>query len=119
MSYTSLLINSASVYRFTEGAPDAYGVKVKTLAPVTTQVDLSDVACRIQSAKGREIKIGAEVVIADYKLFLGDVILSERDKVYVYWGTTPAWYEYEILMVEDKQDGVNSHHKECYLRIVR
>ena len=116
MSYTSLLINSASVYRFSTSGIDGYGKPVETWAVVS---DLEDIACRIQPAKGKEVKFGAEVVIADYKLFLGDVILSERDKVYVYWGTTPAWYEYEILMVEDKQDGVNSHHKECYLRIVR
>ena len=119
MSYISLLINSASVYRFTAGPIDGYGQPAKTWAAVTTPVDLSDIACRIQSANGREVKVGIEVVVADYKLFLGDVILSEQDKVYVYWGTTPAWYEYEILMVEDKQDGVDSHHKECYLRIVR
>ena len=117
MSYTTLLINSASVWRYPAGgAVDDYGMPAKVYAVVPA---LSDIACRIQSANGREINVGAEVVIADYKLFLGDVILSEQDKVYVYWGTTPAWYEYEILMVEDKQDGIDSHHKECYLRIVR
>ena len=118
MSYTSLLINSASVYRYTPGTPDAYGQP--TIGASWDIVPaLLGIPCRIQSAKGREIVVGAEVVVADYKLFLGDVILSEQDKVSVYWGTTPAWYEYEILMVEDKQDGVDSHHKECYLRIVR
>ncbi len=116
MSYTSLLINSATVWRFTTSGIDGYGQPVETWAAVSA---LSDIACRIQSAKGREVMVGAEVVIADYKLFLGDVILSEQDRVKVYWGTTPAWYEYEILMVEDKQDGADSHHKECFLRIVR
>ncbi len=116
MSYTSLLINWASVYRFTTSGVDGYGQPVETWAVVPA---LSDVACRIMPVTGVEVKVGAEVVIADYKLFMGDVILSEQDKVYVYWGTTPAWYEYEILMVEDKQDGADSHHKECYLRIVR
>ena len=117
MSYASLLINSASVWRYPAGgAIDGYGQPAKVFAVVPA---LGDIPCRIQSAKGREVLVGAEVVIADYKLFLGDVILSEQDKVFVYWGTTPAWYEYEILMVEDKQDGTNSHHKECYLRIVR
>ena len=117
MSYTSLLIHLASVYRYPAGGTiDYYGVPAKVFAVVPA---LGDIPCRIQSAKGREVLVGAEVVIADYKLFLGDVELTEQDKVYVYWGTTPAWYEYEILMVEDKQDGVNSHHKECYLRIVR
>lgn len=117
MSYTNLLVNTATVYRYPAGgAVDAYGMPAQVFAAVT---ELTDIACRIQSAKGREVLVGAEVVVADYKLFLGDVELTEQDKVYVYWGTTPAWYEYEILMVEDKQDGVTSHHKECFLRIVR
>ncbi len=117
MSYISLLVNTATVWRYPAGgAIDDYGVPAKVFAAVAT---LIDIACRIQSAKGREVLVGAEVVIADYKLFLGDVGLSEQDKVYVLWGTTPAWYEYEILMVEDKQDGISSHHKECWLRIVR
>jgi len=116
VSYTSLLINSASVYRKTLGAQDNYGTPDPGWAVVPA---LSDIPCRIQSAGGREVQVGAIVVIADYKLFLGDVVISEQDKVYVYWGTTPAWYEYEILLVEDKQDGIDSHHKECYLRTVR
>ena len=116
MSYASLLINSASVYRFSTSGIDGYGKPIEIWAVVS---DLSDIPCRIQSAKGREVKVGAEVVIADYELFMGDVILSEQDRVQVYWGTTPAWYEYEILMVEDKQDGSDSHHKELLLRTVR
>ncbi len=117
MSYTSLLVNSATVWRYPAGgAIDDYGMPAKVFAAVA---ELSDISCRIQSAKGKEVLVGAEVVVADYKLFLGDVVVTEQDKVYVYWGTTPAWYEYEILMVEDKQNGSDSHHKECYLRIVR
>lgn len=117
MSYTTLLIHTTTVYRYPSGgAIDNYGVPAKVFAAVGA---LTDIDCRIQPAKGQEIKVGNEVVIADYKLFLGDVILSEQDRVNVYWGTTPAWYMYEILMVEDKQDGINSHHKECLLRIVR
>ncbi len=117
MSYTTLLVNSATVYRYpTGGAIGNYGMPAQVFAPVA---ELTEIPCRIQPAKGREVLVGAEVVVADYKLFLGDETLSEQDKVYVYWGTTPAWYEYEILMVEDKQDSTTSHHKECWLRIVR
>ena len=116
MSYTTLLINSASVYRNTPGLADDYGQPADSWAVVPA---LSDIPCRIQDAGGREVMVGAEVVVADYKLFLGDVTLTEQDKVYVYWGTVPAWVEYEILMVNDKQDGALSHHKECYLRVVR
>lgn len=117
MSYTSLLVNLASVYRYPAGGTiDGYGMPAKVYAVVPA---LEEIACRIQSAKGREVLVGAELVVADYKLFLGNVILSEQDRVRVFWGTEEAWYEYEILMVEDKVDGLGSHHKECYLRIVR
>ena len=116
MSYASLLINSASVWRNTPGAADAYGTPVDNWAVVPA---LSGIPCRIQDAGGREIVVGAEVVVADYKLFLGDVTLTEQDRVRVYWGTVPAWVEYEILLVNNKQDGANSHHKECFLRTVR
>ena len=118
MSYASLLINSASVWRFTEGAPDSYGNPTKTWAAVLLPDDLSDVPCRIMPVSGIEVKVGVELVVADYKLFLGDVTLTEQDKVYVYWGTVPAWYEYEILLVMDRQNGASSHHKECLLRTV-
>jgi len=117
MSYTSLLINSASVYRYPAGgAPDPYGTPAKVWAVVP---ELSDTPCRITPVSGIEIKVGAELVVADYKLFLGNVTLTEQDKVYVYWGTIDAWVEYEILQVMDRQDGIDSHHKECFLRTAR
>ena len=116
MSYTSLLINWASVYRYTTAGVDGYGKPVETGEVVAA---LSDTRCRIMSVSGGELKVGAELVIADYKLFLGDVVLTEQDKVYVYWGTVDAWVEYEILQVRDLQDGIDSHHKECFLRTVR
>jgi len=117
MSYTSLLVNSASVYRYPAGGTqDVYGTPAKVWAVVPA---LNEIACRIMPVSGIEIKVGVELVVADYKLFLGDVTLTEQDKVYVYWGTVPAWVEYEILQVMDRQDGVDSHHKECFLRTVR
>ena len=117
MSYTSLLINWCSVYRYPAGgATDAYGTPDKVWAVVPA---LSDVACRIMPVSGVEVKVGAELVIADYQLFLGDVTISEQDKVKVYWGTVDAWVEYEILLVKDRQDGADSHHKELLLRTVR
>ena len=117
MSYTSLLINSASVWRYPAGgAADGYGTPAKVWAVVP---ELSDTPCRIMPVSGIEIKVGAELVVADYKLFLGNVTLTEQDKVYVYWGTIDAWVEYEILQVMDRQDGIDSHHKECFLRTSR
>ncbi len=116
MSYTSLLVNSASVWRYTTGAADGYGKPVETWAVVAA---LSDIPCRIMPVSGVEVVRDAKVVVADYQLFLGDVTVTEQDRIKVYWGTVPAWYEYEILLVKDRQDGADSHHKELLLRTVR
>ena len=112
MSYTSLLINACTVQRFTAGAPDDYGT------PTLTWADhLTDIACRLSSGStsttGREIKVGAEIVIADHTIFLGDVDVTEQDRIVIDSDT------YEVLMVVDRKDGATSHHKECYLRTVR
>ena len=106
MSYTDLLIDSCTVQVFTDGAQDAYGNPAKTWTS-TSQ------ACRLMHTTGVELKIGAEVVIADYKLFLGDVTITEQSRVEV------SSVDYEVLLVSDRQNGVGSHHKECLMRTVR
>ncbi len=108
MTYATLLINTATIQRYTAGAQDAYGNPAKTWAN-----HLVAEPCRLASAGGREVQAGTEVVIADYQLFLGDVDVTEQDRVIVD-GVT-----YEILLVENRQDGVGSHHKETLLRVVR
>ncbi len=95
---------------------DGYGNPVVVWKLAT---GLSDEPCRLMATAGRELNIDAKVVIADYKLFLGNVTISEQDRVWVYTGTVKGWALYEILLVEDKQDGADSHHKECWLRTVR
>ena len=117
MSYTSLMIDTCTVRRFTEGAADAYGVLDKTWADVGA---LTDIACRLMAGigrgfmgAGREIRMGAEVVEADYTLYLGDVAVTEQDRVVI------DTIEYQIVMVADRQNGTSSHHKECLLRAVR
>lgn len=108
MSYTSLLIQTCTIQRFTEGVADSYG------APTLTWADhLADQACRLETAKGKELKVGAEIVVADYKLFLLSVDVTEQDRV-VLGGLT-----YEILLVEDYLNGTTSHHKQVWLRISR
>ena len=115
MSYTSLLVETCTTQRYTEGARDAAGAPAKTWAD-----NLTDIACRFQSGTGRgigragmEVRVGAKLVIADYLLFLGDVDITEQDRV-VSGGIT-----YEVILVADKQDGVDSHHKECLVKAVR
>ena len=108
MSFASLLIDTCTVQRFTEGSSGPYG------NPVITWADhLAEEACRIQPSSGVELKIGAELVVADYLLFLGDVDVTEQDRIVLDSIT------YQILLVKDEQDGVDSHHKEVFLRVSR
>ena len=108
MSYTSLLIETCTVQRFTEGAQDDYG------NPALTWADhLTDEPCRLVAGSGKEIKVGAELVVADYKLFLGDVDIIEQDRV----GLNSLTYE--VLLVKNYADKTADHHKQCWLRISR
>ncbi|MBA7641807.1 hypothetical protein ES703_49492 [subsurface metagenome] len=108
MSYTSLLIHKCLIEYFTEALPDPYGVPVKTWH---TRYD--DKECRLVASTGTELKVGAEIVVADYKLFLEDITITEQDKV------TIDSKVYEILLVQDYADGLANHHKQCWLRISR
>ena len=58
MTYDSLLIDTCTIQRFTEGAADDYGQPAKTWSNLH-----EDEPCRHVTGKGREIKIGQEVVI--------------------------------------------------------
>ena len=114
MSFVSLLIDTCTVRRNTPGARDDYG------KPTASWADhLTSQACRLQSGIGGvvgfgiEIRVGAEVVIADYKLFIGDVDITEQDRVIVDTIT------YEVLMVRVLQDSTGIQHKECFMRTVR
>ena len=108
MSFASLLINTCTTQRFIPGAIDDYG------NPSKNWVDFYiNEPCRLDTAGGREVQVGAEVVIADALLFIGGTVdITEQDKVVM--GTVT----YEILLAELVQDGVGSHHKECLLRTV-
>lgn len=108
MSFASLLIDVGTVQRNTPGVQDAYGQPTPSWA-----AHLTDEPCRLMAHSGKEIQIGAEVVVANYTLFIGDVDITEQDRVIIDSVT------YEILLVEDKQDGIDSHHKECEMQAVR
>ncbi len=108
MTYESLLVDTGTIQRYTEGTQDIYG------NPALTWADhLANIDCRLMATAGRELKIGAEIVIADYKLFTEDIDVTERDRAVI------ATLTYEILLVEDKQDSNDSHHKELAMRISR
>ena len=120
MSYSSLLIHTCDIKRFTEGIPDAYGNPILAWATLAT-----DTLCRLTSSSGRELKIGAELVIADYKLFLENVDITEQDVVSI------DSKDYEVLLVQSYSDSASTgypyiypfmytdyatHHKQCWLR---
>lgn len=117
MSYTSLLINTCTVRRYTEGVADAYGRPARTWADVAA---LTDIDCRFMAGVGRgflsagiEHQMNANLVTADYTLYLGDVDLTEQDRI------TSGGVTYEILMVADRQNGTANHHKECLIKTAR
>ena len=104
MSFTSLLINSATIRRYTAGAVDGYGNVTKTWAD-----HLVAQPCRLSYPRGRQIQRGTEVVPVEALLFMNDVDVTENDRAVVD-GTT-----WEILFVADLQDGTGDHHKELAL----
>lgn len=108
MSFADLLIDTCTVQRFTAGAADDYGNPARTWAD-----HISDQACRLMVTTGRELKIGAEVVVADYKLFIEDVDITEQDRVII------SAITYEILLVIARKDSISEHHKELLMRTVR
>lgn len=116
MSYSSLLVNTCNILRFMEGVADAYGNPKKTWA-----IQYANEPCRWSTPKNREVKIGAEVVIADLELFLNkltlagtDMDITEQDRVILDGGAT-----YEVLSAANRQNGTANHHVECLLRSVR
>ena len=112
MAYSDLLINTCTIKKLVQGVPaDDYG------NPDVSWDDVPDQPCRLSSPKGREIKVGAEVVLADYLLFLEDVDIDEQDRIeMVIDGVTVT---FEILLMLKRQNGVGYHHRECFLRTVR
>ncbi len=115
MTFATLLINTCTVQRFTAGAQDGYGRPAETWA-----AHLTGEPCRLMAGIGRgntgtgeEIRVGAEVVEADYLLFIGDVDITEQDRVVI------DSVEYEVLLVANRQNGTADHHKECRMKPVR
>lgn len=112
MGIADLFKDTCTIRRYTEGAQDGIGLPARTWAD-----HIVDEACRLTTAKGpgggRSVIIGAEVVIAPYTLFIGDIDVTERDTV------TIDGIEYEILDVVSRADIDTDHHLELALRAVR
>ena len=118
MSFDSLLIHTCDIGSLTQGDADAYGTPAKTW-PVTYEGE----PCRLVSTTGKEIKVGAEVVISDWKLFVaGDVEVDEQDRVsnilLASTGGTVDDSTFEVILVQPRSDGISQHHKELALQKV-
>ncbi|MBA7652651.1 hypothetical protein ES703_60486 [subsurface metagenome] len=112
MAYEDLLIDTCTIQRDAVGAVTAYGYKTEDW-----QDEHTDEPCRLMTTTGREVIVGAEVVVADYKLFLDDIDVTEQDRVQIVIDAVTVTFE--ILLVQNRQNGVGDHHKECLLRTVR
>ena len=108
MSYDSLLVNLCTVQRYIAGAIDTYGRPTKAWGN-----HLVSEPCRWSTPSNREVKVGAEVVIADLQLFLGDVDVTEQDRVII------DAVLYEILSSSLRQNGTEDHHRELLLRTIK
>jgi hypothetical protein len=107
MSYDSLLNNTAMVMRFADGVADVYGNPARLWVP-----HIVSTPCRQVYGKGREVKVGAEVVIVYDELFVGDIDIIVWDRVIVDSVT------YDVISVVQRTDYGDQHHKHCFLQRV-
>ena len=108
MTFATLLINTCDVESFRETGTDGYGHPTGIWETIYTNEP-----CRHVSGKGVEIKVGQEVVIVYDELFIGDINITEQDRVVIDSRT------YQVLSVLFRQDGVGIHHKHCFLEVVK
>lgn len=107
MSFIDLLIHTCTIKRHGAIGTNSYGTPTYSWVVIH-----ADEPCRLVSRKGREIKVGAEVVISDWELFLQDIDITAQDTVEI------DSVEYEVLLVEPHSNGVDEHHKEAMLQVV-
>jgi len=118
MSFTSLLIHTCDIGLLTQGAADDYGTPAKTWPIVYTSQP-----CRLVSTTGREVKVGAEVIISDWKLFVDNLVnVDEQDRVSnILLASTGGVVDsstFEIILVQIRSNGIGEHHKELSLQKV-
>ena len=118
MSYDSLLLHTCDIGALTQGVADAYGTPAETWP-----LSYTSEPCRIMSTTGREIQVGAKVMISDWKLFVDDsVTVDEQDRISNIkvraTGVVIDADTYEILLVQPRSDGVGLHHYELALQKV-
>jgi len=118
MSFDSLLIHTCDIGALTQGIADAYGTPAETWP-----LSYTSEPCRLMSTTGREIKVGAVVVVSDWKLFVDVfVVIDEQDRVSniidVSTGIVMDSSTFEVILVQPRSDSVTGHHKEVFLQKV-
>ena len=106
-AFTDLLIHLCDITRYTSSGPDSYGQYTKTW-----NAHLSNVACRLTNPSNNEIETPLEGVVADQKLFMADLDVTEKDRV------TSGGIAYEILSVASFPGELNIH-KELLMKRVK
>jgi len=102
MSFDGLLIHTCDIGALSQAGADAYGMPTETFPLAYTTKE-----CRIIPTTGREVKVGAKVMISDWKLFLPlDVTVDEQDRVSnIKMRATGAVVDasiYEVLLVQPR-----------------
>ena len=118
MSFDSLLIHTCDIGALTQGVADAYGTPAETWP-----LSYTSEPCRLMSTTGREVKVGAKVMISDWKMFVDDAVtIDEQDRVSNIkvraTGVVIDASTYEVLMVQPRSDSTILHHKELLLQKV-
>ena len=118
MSFASLLIHTCDIGALSQGVADVYGTPAETWP-----LSYTSEPCRLMSTTGREIKVGAKVMISDWKLFLDiSVAIDEQDRVSniidVSSGVVIDSSTFEVLMVQPRSGSVTGHHSEVFLQKV-
>ncbi len=118
MSYDSLLIHTCDIGALNQGVANNYGTPAETWPLSYTAKE-----CRVMSTAGREIKVGAKVMISDWKIFLPyDVTIDEQDRISNIkvraTGVVIDSSTFEVLLVQPRSDSTILHHKELALQKV-
>jgi len=114
MSFTDLLFQTCTIKRHSVDSYNDYGNPEYLWSNY-----LVNVPCRINSNEGREIKTGAEVMIADYQLYLSKdvdgcvVDITEQDVIVI------DGIAYQVLLVEAFHQEDSYHHKKALLQMIR
>lgn len=105
---TSLLLNNRCIIQRYTSTPNAYGESVKDWQPLAISV-----RCRLLNAKGKQLQVDNQAVIAEFLLMLPfEQDIKESDRVVINSLT------YDVLFV-DPNPGNSNHHSECFLKLVR